>query len=242
MFKKFLKMNAGDFALYAAVTGGLFLLGEIVILCVMAFLKPDTSILLAGIVMPIVAAFSLFLMSFTNSWVMFDLALRFGRTRRQGLGLVAGLLALEGVFTMGLAALLAAIERFLLPGLWARLAGFDGWEWMSTAPVPEGAERLPSAFLQVEDFVLAWWWYPVLWAAALAFGLFAGVLLQRLGPKGAWVLWCLWMGACFGPQLLGFNMWFIGDWNLGLILVCVVLALAGFVWAVWSMLHAVVRS
>ena len=49
MFKKFLKMNAGDFSLYAAITGGLFLLGEVVILCVMAFLKPDTgSLLLDG--------------------------------------------------------------------------------------------------------------------------------------------------------------------------------------------------
>ena len=28
MFKKFLKMNAGDFSLYAAITGGLFLLGD----------------------------------------------------------------------------------------------------------------------------------------------------------------------------------------------------------------------
>ena len=82
MFKNFLKMNAGDFSLYAAITGGLFLLGEVVILCVMAFMKPDTSIFLAGIVLPIVGAFSLFLMSFTNSTVMFDTALRFGRTRK----------------------------------------------------------------------------------------------------------------------------------------------------------------
>ena len=200
MFKKFLKMNAEDFSFYAAITGGLFLLGEVVILCVMAFLKPDTSIFLAGIVLPIVGAFSLFIMSFTNSSVMFDTALRFGRTRRQSLALVAGLLAVEGVFVMGLAAL-----------------------------------------LQIEDFVLAWWWYPLLLAAALALGLSFGALIQRFGPKGAWVMWAIWMGLCFGPQLLGQNAYLIGQWSIGLIAGVAVLVAAGLVWAVWSLLHAVVR-
>lgn len=241
MFKNFLKMNAGDFSLYAAITGGLFLLGEVVILFVMAFMKPDTSIFLAGIVLPIVGAFSLFLMSFINSTVMFDTALRFGRTRRQSLGLVAGLLALEGIFVMGLAAVLALAERFLLPGLWAKLAGFEGWKLGLNMPVPEGSQPVQAALLQIEDFVLAWWWYPLLWAAALALGLAFGALIQRFGPKGAWVLWCLWMGLCFGPQLFGANMYFIGQWSAGLIAGVAVLVLAGLVWAVWSLLHAVVR-
>lgn len=241
MFKNFLKMNTGDFVLYAAITGGLFVLGEVAVLCVMAFLKPDTSIFLAGIVLPIVGAFSLFLMSFTNSTVMFDTALRFGRTRRQSLGLVAGLLALEGVFVMGLAAVLALAERFLLPGLWAKLAGFEGWKLGLNMPVPEGSQPVQAALLQIEDFVLAWWWYPLLWAAALALGLAFGALIQRFGPKGAGVLWCLWMGLCFGPQLFGANMYFIGQWSVGLIAGVAVLVLAGLVWAVWSLLHAVVR-
>ena len=115
MFKNFLKMNAGDFSFYAAITGGLFLLGEVVILCVMAIARPDTSIFLAGIVLPIVAAFSLFIMSFTNSTVMFDTALRFGRTRRQSLGLVVALLALEGAFVMGLAGLWRWRSAFCCP-------------------------------------------------------------------------------------------------------------------------------
>lgn len=241
MFKNFLKMNAGDFSLYAAVAGGLFLLGEVVILCVMAIAKPDTGIFLAGIALPIIAAFTLFIMSFTNSTVMFDTALRFGRTRRQSLGLVTGLLALEGAFVMGLAALLALAEHFLLPGIWARLAGFEGWKLGPNMPVPEGSVPVQNALLQIEDFALAWWWYPLLWAAALALGLSFGAVIQRFGPKGAWVLWCLWMGMCFGPQLFGANAYFIGGWGPGLIAGCVVLVLAGLVWAVWSLLHAVVR-
>ncbi len=241
MFKKFLKMNAEDFSLYAAVTGGLFLLGEVVILCVMAFLKPDTGIFLAGIVLPIVGAFSLFIMSFTNSSVMFDIALRFGRTRRQSLGLVVALLALEGAFAMSLAALLALAERFLLPGLWAKLAGFEGWKLGLGMPLPEGSGPAQAALLQIEDFVLAWWWYPLLWAAALAAGLFCGALVQRFGPKGAWALWGLWMAACFGPQLLGKNAYLVGQWSFGLVAGVAVLVAAGLVWAVWSLLHAVVR-
>lgn len=242
MFKNFLKMNAGDFILYAAITGGLFLLGEAVILCVMAIAKPDTGIFLAGIVLPIAGAFSLFIMCFINTTVMFDTALRFGRTRRQSLGLVAGLLALEGVFVMGLAALLALAERFLLPGLWAKLAGFESWKLGLGMPLPEGSGPAQAALLQIEDFVLAWWWYPLLWAAALAAGLFCGALVQRFGPKGAWALWGLWMAACFGPQLLGKNAYLIGQWSFGLVAGVAVLVAAGLLWAVWSLLHAVVRS
>ena len=238
MFKNFLKMNAGDFSLYAAITGGLFLLGEVVILCVMAIARPDTSIFLAGIVLPIVGAFSLFIMSFTNSTVMFDTALRFGRTRRQSLALVAGLLAVEGVYAMGLAALLALAERLLLPGLWAKLAGFEGWRLGMYMLLPEGAG---PALLQVEDFLLAWWWYPLLLAAALSLGLTFGALIQRFGPKGAWVLWAIWMGLCFGPQLLGQNAYLIGQWSVGLLAGLAVLVAAGLCWAVWSLLHAVVR-
>ena len=241
MFKNFLKMNAGDFSFYAAITGGLFLLGEVVILCVMAIARPDTSIFLAGIVLPIVAAFSLFIMSFTNSTVMFDTALRFGRTRRQSLGLVVALLALEGAFVMGLAGLLALAERFLLPGLWAKLAGFEGWKLGLNMPLPEGSGPAQAALLQIEDFVLAWWWYPLLLAAALALGLSLGALIQRFGPKGAWVMWAIWMGLCFGPQLLGQNAYLIGQWSFGLIAGVAVLVAAGLVWAVWSLLHAVVR-
>lgn len=241
MFKKFLKMNAGDFSLYAAIAGGLFLLGEAVILCVMTIAKPDTGIFLAGIVLPIVGAFSLFIMSFTNSTVMFDTALRFGRTRRQSLGLVVALLALEGAFVMGLAGLLALAERLLLPGLWAKLAGFEGWKLGLNMPVPEGSQPVQAALLQIESFVLAWWWYPLLWAAALALGLCFGALIQRFGPKGVWALWAIWMGLCFGPQLLGQNAYLIGQWSIGLIAGVAVLVAAGLVWAVWSLLHAVVR-
>lgn len=242
MFKKFVRMNDGDFILFAMVIGGLFLLLEAVTLCAMAFLKPDTSIFLAGIVLPVAAAFSLLVMGLTNSSVMFDTALRFGCTRRQSLGLVAGLLALEGAFAMGLAALLALAERFLLPGLWAKLAGFEGWKLGLSTPLPEGSVPVQAALLQIEDFVLAWWWYPLLLAAALALGLFEGALLHRFGSKGAWALWCLWMGLCFAPQLLGDNLHLTAGWAAGLIAAGAVLALAGLAWAVWSMLHAVVRS
>lgn len=242
MFKKFVRMNDGDFILFAMVIGGLFLLLEAVTLCAMAFLKPDTSIFLAGIVLPVAAVFSLLVMGLTNSSVMFDTALRFGCTRRQSLGLVAGLLALEGAFAMGLAALLALAERFLLPGLWAKLAGFEGWKLGLSTPLPEGSVPVQAALLQIEDFVLAWWWYPLLLAAALALGLFEGALLHRFGSKGAWVMWAIWMGLCFGPQLLGQNAYLIGQWSIGLIAGVAVLVAAGLVWAVWSMLHAVVRS
>ena len=54
-------------------------------------------------------------------------------------------------------------------------------------------------------------------------------------------MWAIWMGLCFGPQLLGQNAYLIGQWSIGLIAGVAVLVAAGLVWAVWSLLHAVVR-
>ena len=208
---------------------------------VLAAVRPDTAPTISGYVLPVVAGVALFILSYSHTLSSFEMLLRFGRTRRQSLALVAGLLAVEGVFVMGLAALLALAERFLLPGLWAKLAGFEGWKLGLNMPLPEGSQPAQAALLQIEDFVLAWWWYPLLLAAALALGLSFGALIQRFGPKGAWVMWAIWMGLCFGPQLLGQNAYLIGQWSIGLIAGVAVLVAAGLVWAVWSLLHAVVR-
>ena len=65
---------------------------------------------------------------------------------------------------------------------------------------------------------------------------------QRFGTKGAWVLWGVWMAACFIPQLLGGEVFAIGDWNQAMIGASAVLGIGCLIWSLWSLLHAVVKE
>ena len=55
----------------------------------------------------------------------------------------------------------------------------------------------------------------------------------------------IWMVICLGPQLVGENVFFIGQWDqfgpATLIALAVFTPLAG-IWSVWSLLHAVVKA
>ena len=58
MFKKLVRLNLDDLLLYLGVEGGLFLLIQIIIGCVMHFGRPDTSVTVACILFPIVGGFT----------------------------------------------------------------------------------------------------------------------------------------------------------------------------------------
>ena len=47
MFKKLVRLNLDDLALYLGVEGGLFLVVQIIIGCVMYFARPETSVTVA---------------------------------------------------------------------------------------------------------------------------------------------------------------------------------------------------
>ena len=66
-----------------------------------------------------------------------------------------------------------------------------------------------------------------------------GALLQRFGGKGGWIIW----GICVVPMLLLqiFPQKLVSSAEL-MIPVLAVLFVAGFLWSVWSLLHAVVKS
>lgn len=96
--------------------------------------------------------------------------------------------------------------------------------------------------LALYSFHLDWWWYLVILAASVALGLILGAFIQRFGSKGGWIIWGVWMAACFGPQLLGENVFAIGAWSQYMIWAGIALGLGCLVWSVWSLLHAVVRT
>ena len=266
MLNKLIRANLNDLWLFIGVEGGIFLLVEAVIGCVMFFARPVDGVSVAWIMLPLAAGFAALMAVTGHAAITFDLALRFGQTRRRAMGQFLGLSCFETAFGFVLAAVLAALERFVCPALWVRLAGLDGWVQgrtgsMPAAPLPDipGMEAepgrvfvnaagdivpLPENTLLLRDFSLDWYWWLLIFAAALIFGIIIGALIQRFGQKGLWVIWGFWMVLIFMPQLLRWELFdslsrfspllfpvVIGVFAVGLLL-----------WSLWSMLHAVVRA
>ena len=258
-FQKLVKLNLDDLALYLAVEGGLFLVIQIIIGCVMHFGRPDTSVTVSCILFPIVGGFTALIAGISHVGVSFDQALRFGQTRKRALGLTLGLCAFESAFALVLGGLLAVVERFLFVPLWAQLAGMNGWV-MGGSGVMEFAVSpghdapitgkvfenmagelvpLPEKTLIINTFTLDWYWWLLIFALAVGGGVLVGAVLQRFGGKGGWII----RGICVLPMLLIQTI--IRELVSSVELVVPVLAVlfvAGFLWSLWSLLHAVVRS
>ena len=259
-FKKLVRLNLDDLLLYLGVEGGLFLLIQIIIGCVMHFGRPDTSVTVACVIFPIVGGFTALMAGIAHVGISFDQALRFGQTRKRALGLTLGLASFETAFALALAGLLAVIERFLCVPLWARLAGMNGWVLglsgsITPAPPPAGyagsvpgpmfynmAEELvplPEKTLIIETFTLDWYWWLLIFALAVGGGVIAGAVIQRFGSKGGWIIWGFCMTPMILAQVLPWRTHEITDWLFPLL---GVLFVAGFLWSIWSLLHAVVRT
>ena len=265
MLKKLIRSNLDDLWLFLGVEGGVFLLVEVIIGCVMFFARPVDGVSVAWIMLPIIAGFVSLMTVTGHVAVTFDLALRFGQTRRRAMGLFLGLSCFETAFGFVLAAVLSALEWFVCPFLWARLAGMDGWVLARTGfsvPVPDMGTalepgryfvnaageltRLPERTLLLRDFTLAWYWWLLIFAIALAGGIIIGALIQRFGQKGLWVIW----GCCMAPSfatLFHLDSLILPGWlnpysDLFFPVVLGLLAAGLFLWAIWSLLHAVVRA
>ena len=256
MMKKVIKLNLDDLFLYLGVEGGVFLVIQIIIGCVMYFGRPGT---VACVVYPIVGGFTALAAGVSHVGVNFEQALRFGQTRKRALGFTLGLCAFESAFALALGGLLALAERFLCVPLWARLAGMNGWV-MGGSGVMEFAASpgydapitgkvfenmagelvpVPEKTLIVEAFTLDWYWWLLIFAMAVTGGVIVGALIQRFGSKGGWIIW----GICFAPMILTqiFPRQLSNSVELIIPLLVLIFA-AGLLWSLWSLLHAVVRA
>lgn len=243
MMKKVIKLNLDDLFLYLGVEGGVFLVIQIIIGCVMYFGRPGTSVAVACVVYPIVGGFTALAAGVSHVGVNFEQALRFGQTRKRALVLTLGLCAFEAAFALALGALLALAERFLCVPLWARLAGMNGWAMGNIMPVPEGTTvngaLVSEKTLLIESFTLDWYWWLLIFAVAVTGGIIVGALIQRFGSKGGWIIW----GICFAPMILTqiFPRQLSNSVELIIPLLVLIFA-AGLLWSIWSLLHAVVRA
>ena len=257
MLKKLMVLHRADWWVCLGTVGGIFLSTQLITGIALWWGDQGTrsAPLISGTILPISTAFLVLFLVLVHVNDLFLLALRLGQTRRRALGLTLTLCALEGAGAAALSALLAWIERALLPALWLALSGADKLVWGEVPPLPavwDGTDQAWQAFLEefratlyLDSFALDWWWFLLLPVAGLLAGLILGAFLQRFGAKGGWIIWVIWMVICLGPQLVGENAFFIGQWDpfgpTALIALAVFALLAG-VWSVWSLLHAVVKS
>ena len=252
MLRKLLNLNRNDLLLYLGIIGGTFLAAQIVTACALVFSDARGIPMVSGIILPITACVLIAFAGAANVGVSFGQALRFGQTRRRALGLTAGMTAVQGAAVMLLSLLLTALERLLLPALWLALSGAERLMWGEVPPLPavwdgtdQGWQALLdelSSTLYVDFYLLDWWWYLLLPLIGLLAGFIIGAFLQRFGGRGAWVIWGIWMVLTFAPQLLGYNVLMIGHWGWWTVPLIAALVLAGLIWSVWSLLHAVVKG
>ena len=83
MLKKLIRLNLDDLLLWLAVEGGLFLVIQIIIGCVMRFGRPETSVTISCVLFPIVGGVLGIIAGSVHIVFSFDLALRFGQTQSQ---------------------------------------------------------------------------------------------------------------------------------------------------------------
>ena len=252
MLRQLLNLNRNDLLLYLGIIGGTFLAAQIVTACTLIFSDARGIPMVSGIILPITACVLIAFAGVANVGVSFGQALRFGQTRRRALGLTAGMTAVQGAAVMLLSLLLTALERLLLPPLWLALSGAERLMWGEVPPLPavwdgtdQGWQALLdelSSTLYVDFYLLDWWWYLLLPLIGLLAGFIIGAFLQRFGGRGAWVIWGIWMVLTFAPQLLGYNVLMIGHWGWWTVPLIAALVLAGLIWSVWSLLHAVVKG
>ena len=201
MLKKLMALHRADWWVCLGTVGGIFLSTQLITGIALWWGDQGTrsAPLISGTILPISTVFLVLFLVLVHVNDLFLLALRLGQTRRRALGLTLTLCTLEGAGTAALSALLAWIERALLPALWLALSGADKLVWGEVPPLPavwEGTDQGWQALLDelsstlyLDSFALDWWWYPLLLAIGLLAGLIIGAFLQRFGAKGAWILW-----------------------------------------------------
>lgn len=244
MLKKLIRLNLDDMWLALGVVGGIFLLIHVVTAVILHFFFESeySSLMISGVILPSTSALVILMISLGHTLAAYTLAVKFSQTRRRALGLTLGLVSFEALCSMGLAALLALLERAIAPRFWMWLTGT---QYVTVWRGGQGRldESPWAATLFVEDFSLDWWWFPLLAAAAVLLGLIIGAVILRFGRRGGWTIWCIWMLCCFAPQLGGASLLVeFSDWLAYLGVLAVIFVVGLLAWSVWYLLRAPIKN
>ena len=226
MLTKLFRLNISDLSACGFLCG-IFLLVHIVTLGALTIFGERSSLLLSGVLMPVIAGIIILVYAIAAISVTYYQAVRFSQNRKRALGLSLGVLA--------------AFERMVAPVLWLKLTGSNALIWgIGGRKIPEGsAVSEPVRTLFIEVFSMDWWGWPAIALGAAALGVIIAAVLLRYGSKGGWVMWGLWMGGILFMQLLPWKTHTITDWLFPLL---AILFLSGLVWSIWYLLRMPVRS
>lgn len=218
MIGKVIRWNWDDFVLVAAVPGGLFVVLELVVGIILLTVRPDTTVAMGGIMLPMAGGIFALIASVSTPTVLFDLIVKSSVTRKR---------ALVGTVSM---MLLLTAETMLLGWLLGQADVLIARAWV---------DRLP--WLEAVEFegVLPLWIWALAAVGITLFGLGGGAALQRFGLKAFWVLWGAWMVL----MLLSSQI----DWDalFGMMATLPLLAAAAVGmggWGCWSLLRSSVRA
>lgn len=230
MLKKYCKLNWDDLAFNGFVLAAAFLLVHIITLIAMFFTHDSHTILLSGILLPILGGFILLITALCALIINHDLNLSFGCTRRQSVYFMFGHLLADSAIYLALCWGLTALERTLFPFLWTALFGFDRF------CILEGDALLSpqtGSVLLISDFSLEWWYPPLILLGTLMAGITVGTFIRRFGSKGGWVIWAAFMLFIFFGSDVSASAWLPAALAVG-----AVLLLLAFLWAVYELLHS----
>ena len=217
-FKSLFVLNLEDFLLYGTILLAPFLLLHIVVSCVMAFLKPDSTVLIGSFILVLLIALIGFLSAFSHTSLSFKQCVTFGCNRKRALFLTFSLALCQTALSLVLALGLAAIERRFSFSLFQHFAG--------------------NPIYSELDFTVPLWVYLLVALGGILFGLIASAVILRFGRTGGWVLYAIFMAGCFAPQYFPWKQYNILNWLIPMLIVAV---LAALVWSAYTLLRYSIR-
>lgn len=212
--KALLALNLEDIPVALGFVAGPWLLIHLVTCVVMLVVRPDESIMISGMLLPITVGLACFAVTSGNTMLTFSHAVKMSTTRKTALKLVLCQTAIESLQALALGAFLLFLERFASMPVWRFLSGN-----------PE---------LLVDDFGFVWWAIPAGFAAGYLIGLWYGTLVLRYSRKGFWLFYFLCIGSPAAMQLLP---WKTHEVTNILIPALIAALIVSAVWSIWALLR-----
>ena len=217
-FKSVFLLNLDDFLLYLSLLLLPFIGLHLIMLAVMVIAKPESTVLICGMILAIITAVIGFTTSYAHNSLSFSQYVTFGQTRKRAFSLSVSVSIVQALCSAGLAIALAALEQRFTLSLCRLFSGHT---------------------LSVEINIPVEWWVFVLAAlGGVALGVISSGVISRFGRAGAWGLYAVFMAVCLSPQYLPWKKYTITDW---LIPVLVVTTVGALIWSIYTLLHSSIK-
>ncbi|MGE4353710.1 MAG: hypothetical protein AB7D36_06465 [Oscillospiraceae bacterium] len=181
--KRLLSLGKSSIYFIFVIIGGLFLLIELMTALVMLIIKPDSTFLVAPLILPAAAGLTTVMVSTKQAYSLFQLAIKMGATRKSTL---SGLLLL--IFGESFAAILTA---WLLAHLDMAIT-YRVW-----------GTYIPGLHISGTSLIIPFWGMAAIAVGVPMLGMILTAALHKFGAKALWIVWALYMVLCLAPGAVG---------------------------------------